>query len=1013
MNKELLEQQGGNNTESLYPQGEDTLRRLLYPQGEDTLRQLLTCRRVSSPRGVLMRGALRLGVLTLSVLMLASGASFAALDAEQSEGGKRVGPERVAISQLNRMNRVSRRSNIWTNFTNYGYFGNDGPGRSSKDDPCRPGEWAPQCEFPGGSKVQYLFQGALWLGALIRAEGYEYPRVSVGTDGWLSPSINEFNPGEGATNSQTNGFVERSTLPIDYDCLGNYIGSYRDSAVSEQDFVCNYSDTLTEDFWVKDDPIDGPHIPLGIKITQKTYAWTYNYAQNFIIIDWEIENIAGNYLKNLYVGLYIDADVGFQGEQTWHEDDICGFQKWYYFTRPDGIPDSSAINTAWIADNDGRPKATAAGNDFTSPGVTGVRVVRAPNPRLKTSFNWWISNGATNLDFGPSWDDDAAPGGWTGSYGTPMGDVRKYFVLKNREFDYDQTYVNNAAWIGTNPQEFPDRLNPGQVTEPSHNWKIPGVQPDDTPQDRINDLANGFDTRYLLSWGPLGIFDHIDEQGNRIYRLNPGEKFSMTIAYVAGDNFHDRNRAQIDNEIIDPSLFNFSSLRYNADWAARVYDNPMIDTPISDWGNDHLAGTGDRDGSEGDGVLDTGDGWFGEDVGNDGLFGLYAGDVCYIWVGGNREERIYPGPDADGTENDAHVSEIEDERERPEYLDYTRLNEQLDFGDGHPDFQGPPPPPAPFLSHLSGPVTVNPGTAGEREFTNDFLTSNIVLTWTQTPTEDSNYKDPFSRERDFEGYRVYVANANAEKYFSFLDEFDLEDYAYFSITDSLASRPVTDTTGLPREISIGGERLYLKPVRKNTGYLGHNNLVIDSTSNPTDWTYYYVINNAHPMVPRYYAVTAYDYGDYKTGTQPLETAKIANAVYIAPSGTDKKKVGVVPNPYRANADYRLQHGGVSWENRDDGTPDFFPQTDRRIYFYNLPKECLVRIYTLSGDLVDIVPHNVSGDDNQGWSADYAESWDLNSRNHQQVVAGVYLFTVENLAPGGDGDIETGKFVVIR
>ncbi len=951
-----------------------------------------------------------------AILLLACGSSFAALDKAQPQGGKRVGPERTDISQLNRMNRVSRRSNLWMNFTNYGYFGNYGPGRGSLDDPCRPGEWAPQCEFPGGSRVQYLFQGALWLGALIRAEGYEYPRVSVGTDGWIGgeSGINEFNPGEGTTNSQTNGFKERSTLPLEFDCLGNYIGGFQDSAVSEQDFVCDYADTLTEDFWVQDDPIDGPHIPLGIKITQKSYAWTYNYAQNFIIIDWEIENIAGNYLKNLYVGLYIDADVGWRGEQIWHEDDICGFQQWFYYNRPDGQPDSSVINTAWIADNDGRPRAVAAGNDFTSPGVTGVRVVRAPNPKLKTSFNWWISNGATDLDFGPSWDDDAAPGGWTGSYGTPMGDVRKYFVLKNREFDYDQPYVNDPDWIGLHPQEFPNRLEPGQFTEPAHNWKVPGVQPDDTPQDRINDLANGYDTRYLLSWGPLGIFDHVDLQGNRIYRLNPGEKFSMTIAYVAGDNFHDRNRAQIDNEDIDRDLFSFSSLRYNADWAARVYDNPMIDTPIYDWGNDHQPGTGDRDRSEGDGILDTGDGWFGEDVGSDGLFGLYPGDVCYVWISGKREERIYPGPDADGSENDGHVTlQTEDILDRPEYLDYTQRNEQLDFGDGHPDFQGPPPPPAPFLSHVSEPIVVNPGPAGETDFTDEFLTENVVLEWTQSPTEDSDYKDPFSRERDFEGYRIYVSNFNSEKDFAFLDEFDVEDYAYFSITDSLASRPVPDITGMPREISVGGERLFLKPVGKNLGVIGHKNLVIDSTSNDSDWTYYYIIHNAHAMVPRYYAVTAFDYGDYKTGTQPLETAKIANAVYIAPSGTDKKKVGVVPNPYRANVDYREQHGGVSWENRDDGTPDFFPQTDRRIYFYNLPKECLIRIYTLSGDLVDMVPHNVAGDDNQGWSADFAESWDLNSRNHQQVVAGVYLFTVENLTNGGSGDMETGKFVVIR
>jgi len=180
--------------------------------------------------------------------------------------------------------------------------------------------------------------------------------------------------------------------------------------------------------------------------------------------------------------------------------------------------------------------------------------------------------------------------------------------------------------------------------------------------------------------------------------------------------------------------------------------------------------------------------------------------------------------------------------------------------------------------------------------------------------------------------------------------------------------------------------------------------------------YFYIIRNAHPMVPRYYSVTAFDYGDYKSGTPPLESARRASMIYAAPSSNYSGKVTVVPNPYRANVDYTRPHGGgLSWENRDDGTPEFFPQIDRRLYFYNLPRHCLIRIYTVSGDLVDIVPHNVAGDEYQGWEADFAEAWDLNSRNRQQVVSGMYLFTVEEMNAGGGstGDIEVGKFVVIR
>jgi len=911
------------------------------------------------------------------------------------------GPVRTALSAPNTQNRVHRVGNIWMNFTNWGFFGNRSVwGSLGMDDPEYPGTWAPQCEYPANSGVQYLFQGALWLGAMVQEEGYQFPRVSTGTDGWIAPRVNEFYPAEG----EVGRIVEKSTRPNAWNRLGEYVTD--PSAVSEQDFEITYSDTLTESFYVNNDPIDGPHYPLGVKVSQKSYAWSYNYAQNFIIIDWEIENIAGNYLKNLYVGLYIDADVGWRGEPSnWFMDDVCGFQRYFYYERPDGGLDSSLINTAWIADNDGRPVAVSSGSDFTTPGVTGVRVVRAPNPELRTSFNWWISHGDPELDFGPAWSDDGAPGGWTDTFGTPMGDARKYFILSNREFDYDQVYVNNEEYIRENSHVIRNRWNLEEILE-THEWKVPGVT-DDTPEERVNDVAKGFDTRYLLSWGPLGIFDHIDQSGKRIYRLNPGEKFSMTIAYIAGDNFHNRNQPQPDNQVIDPTRYDFNSLRYNADWAARVYDNPMVDTPVYDWGNDHVVGTLDRDGSEGDGILDTGDGWFGEDLGDDGLYGLEAGAPAYKWEGGIRREYIYPGPDPG--ENDGHLSQVEDSFERPEEYTYTRSNGLLDFGDGVPDFQGPPPPPVPALKLLTEPVTVTRGSE-TLVIGDDELDNWVTLVWNKFPSEAEEYLDPFSREKDFEGYRIYISNSGLERDFSFLDEFDLINWSLYNATDSLSFKPELDENSVPADTIVNGVRLYRKGVGRNIGLDGSDDLYYD----PDTRNYYYVIRDAHPMVPKYYAVTAFDYGDYKTGTPPLESAKRANMIYVAPSGNERNKVQVVPNPYRVSEDYTSVHGGgISWENRDDGTVDFFPQIDRRIGFYNLPRQCLIRIYTLSGDLVAMVPHNISGDLNFGWAAEFAEFWDLNSRNKQQVVSGLYLFTVEKWDGDKTGEFEVGKFLVIR
>jgi hypothetical protein len=70
-------------------------------------------------------------------------------------------------------------------------------------------------------------------------------------------------------------------------------------------------------------------------------------------------------------------------------------------------------------------------------------------------------------------------------------------------------------------------------------------------------------------------------------------------------------------------------------------------------------------------------------------------------------------------------------------------------------------------------------------------------------------------------------------------------------------------------------------------------------------------------------------------------------------------------------------------------------------FVNLPARATVRIYTLTGVLVDVIDHyDMSG----GGRA----VWDIRNRNNQFVASGVYFFHV--VTP--DGDEHVGKFTVI-
>ncbi len=983
-----------------------------------------------------------------------------------------------------RDNRTHRTGKIWLTVNNWGWMGNfnDYDIDAYTDEEYL--DWAPQCEYPGGSGVQYLFAAGLWVGALIVDEyGLATPRVSTGADGYVAGEAHEFYPGE------NDPIEERSTRSNAWNRLGQRVS--HDLAISEQDFIAAYTDTLVDPTLLTP-PVEGElHEPLGIRVTQKSMSWSYNYASDIIIVDYEIENVASKYLKNLYIGLYVDADVGRRGYPEKNLDDIAGFVTQAFDSARGQWID---VNTAWIADNNGRDEDVDQGNSFTCPHVTGFRVLRSPNPKLETSFNWWTSSLDIAQDFGPSWESwlDTQEGLWTVLRGTPLGDEEKYFILSNGEFDYNQWHVDDPEWISAHPQQWTDEQD---LVTREEIWQDPTTNAADAA-----DVADGYDTRYLISWGPMGVFDHVDNTGRWIYRLNPGEKFSFTVALVAGSNFHDRNAPQAAVGALNPALYDFSGLENSALWALRIYDNELIDTPVFDFGEDGVPDTEDL--GEGDGLLDTGDGWYGEDAGSDGLYAVLGADEdsAEVWYFGHFMG-WYSGPDEDGSENNGILDPGEDEllwqlsnfvsdsgyvyagpRLSPGghawvateeggrqlmifgegfpnswFIGHLNLNGVLDRGDGVPDFQGPPPPPPPVIQ------------AEEEEHA-------VVLRWKDNA---ERYVDPFSHIRDFEGYRIWVGNENLENSFSLLAEYDRLDYAYYDRSGQIRTPP--DTRGYheaPLDTTVEG--WFRQPIGPNNGllpirnpqgyheaftdingdlvwnaeepYADHNGNGQWDTGEPwqdlnynstwdagepyedangngqydvgEDYTVYeYRISPVHALFPRWYAVTAYDFGDFRTGTEPLESARTANAVSLAPSGSARKPVRVVPNPYRMDADYTRPFmagsgpdenagGYLSWENQDDGTPEYWPQQDRRIEFVNLPARCLIRIYTLAGDLVQIVPHNVAGDTDRYWSSVHSESWDLNNRNYQIVSSGLYFYSVEDLTEEGQGRIQTGKFVIV-
>lgn len=106
--------------------------------------------------------------------------------------------------------------------------------------------------------------------------------------------------------------------------------------------------------------------------------------------------------------------------------------------------------------------------------------------------------------------------------------------------------------------------------------------------------------------------------------------------------------------------------------------------------------------------------------------------------------------------------------------------------------------------------------------------------------------------------------------------------------------------------------------------------------------------------------------------------------------SDLDNIYVVPNPYVASSNFEPANTYRTGRG------------ERRIYFMNLPAECTIRIYTITGQLVKTIEHNSSLDDGQ-------EPWDMVTKDGMNLAFGVYLFHVE--APGIGKKV--GKFAVIK
>lgn len=157
------------------------------------------------------------------------------------------------------------------------------------------------------------------------------------------------------------------------------------------------------------------------------------------------------------------------------------------------------------------------------------------------------------------------------------------------------------------------------------------------------------------------------------------------------------------------------------------------------------------------------------------------------------------------------------------------------------------------------------------------------------------------------------------------------------------------------------------------------------------WEFTFLPPANNPVPPSagdvYYIATtrpfaAEDAYSFKTASARVDEARAANVL---------DQIRVVPNPYvvtNAIEPLDLQNP------RDRG--------ERRLYFDLLPQKCTIRIFTITGELVNVIEHDSTIDNGQAF-------WNLTTRDNFPIAYGVYIYHVDAGALGQ----KIGRFAVIK
>lgn len=844
--------------------------------------------------------------------------------------------------------------NIVTTIDNWGYIGG------------YPGLY-PAGEWPRNSGHDYLAEIKYWMGA-----------VTPTGDTIVANTDEDFRPIPSFIQAEETYNIRLSTNPDRYnynpdDTTGQWLGNpalgwrvyNADSAAWVYNRIYNPADSLfypggptalQQSFYRFEDG-NAPNA-LGLQMTHTVCQWNYCYNEDILFVILEITNVSGVDYSEFAFGLYCDFDVGGPNSQGGNGrlGDLVAFDQ--------------AENLAWTYDEDGFDPGWGA---MVRTGLMGTKYLETPDDIGMTAFRTGM------------WDllPDEDPGRFelinSTQFDTSLPPTDQYYIQCTRGIDLTAGKTVRVVFALVAGQDEEEFLANAATAQTLYDNYYVGPQPPATPSLS----ARVGDHKVYLHWNDTAEVDVdplsgvVDFRGYKLYRsTNLGYTWGFEARVVPG--------SCLDQDYIPIAAYQVDN---PGDIIAHSYIDSNLTNGIEYW------------------------------------YCLVAFDAGDSAVPISALQNGFGRPDAN-----VNVVRVIPRSDPAGFYNALSSVEHTNTIDG------------PLSDGEIFPYIFDPSEALDDEYYVTFNEDDIATTWNlirvDEATDDTTYvlqdQSNYSGDPDtydiVEGVRLVVSNvelprprATVQTGFAVPGDTTLhEGFNYGCVAEAMgwpaeywcADRHVRSTYEL--RFTDGGSTCFswwdgATPIAVpfeiwNTTFNQQVYAEIyDRNANniwePADKDYLIIINwpyDGSPhgeAFPYYYSWffridtldLNYATGDVLTvegapvnGPEDVFAFKVDD---VDPSQVNAslKEIRVVPDPY---------FGRAAWESSI---------YEHKLQFVNLPEICTIRIYSLTGDLVNTIDHAGSG------SAD----WDMLTRDGLAIASGVYIYHVES-----DFGSYIGRFAVI-